>query len=133
MTEGDGPEGSALPLMPFDGRPGDGEGALPFAFADYLELVDWSGRILREDKRGAIGAGVPPILLRLGVEPGHWIEVVRHFRRHFHDHVGPAAALERRGKALGRKWLRGVGACRRLWGPADGGRGMGRERLAGIA
>lgn len=25
----------------------------PFRWNDYLELVDWSGRILREDKKGA--------------------------------------------------------------------------------
>ena len=28
---------------------------LPFRLTDYLELVDWTGRQIREDKRGAIG------------------------------------------------------------------------------
>ena len=27
---------------------------IPFALADYFEFVDWSGRAIREDKRGAI-------------------------------------------------------------------------------
>ena len=28
--------------------------AIPFAFDDYLELVDATGRVIREDKRGYI-------------------------------------------------------------------------------
>jgi len=66
---------------------------LPFHFADYLELVDWTGRAARADKRGLIPEHVPQILTRLGVEPGSWIDTVRHFRRHFYDFVGPAELL----------------------------------------
>ena len=32
------------------------QGFIPFALADYLELVDWSGRAVREDKRCALMA-----------------------------------------------------------------------------
>ena len=39
-------------LLTFDG---DAEGqGIPFALGDYLELVDWSGRAIRSDKRGYI-------------------------------------------------------------------------------
>ncbi|MCP3661416.1 MAG: transposase, partial [Gammaproteobacteria bacterium] len=38
---------------------------LPFTLVEYLELVDWSGRIIRDDKRGFIAADTPPILQRL--------------------------------------------------------------------
>ena len=31
---------------------------------DYIELVDWTGRIIRDDKRGAINETAPPILQR---------------------------------------------------------------------
>ncbi len=40
-----------------------------FGFADYLELLDWTGRAVRDDKRGAIDSGIPPILERLGLDP----------------------------------------------------------------
>jgi hypothetical protein len=47
-------------LLPFAGNPrNDMPAGLPFCLTDYLELVDWSGRILREDKKGAIPAESP--------------------------------------------------------------------------
>ena len=92
------------------------EVGLPFELADYLLLVDWTGRTLRADKRGAIPAGAVPVLQRLGVEAETWIETVRHFRGKFHHYVGPAEALQRHGEAMGCRWVRGIGACRRLWG-----------------
>ncbi len=109
----------AAPLMEFTGTTGDVESGLPFHFSDYLELVDWTGRAIREDKRGFIPAEVPPILTRLGVEGESWIETVRHFRRHFYDYVGSGDMLAQHGRTLGRRWLRGVGACRKLLGGGE--------------
>ena len=37
--------------MPFDAT-SRMAAAIPFAFDDYLELVDTTGRVIREDKRG---------------------------------------------------------------------------------
>jgi len=47
----------------------------PFSlrFSDYLELVDWTGRQLREGKRGSISEGLPPILDRLQIDPKRWL------------------------------------------------------------
>jgi hypothetical protein len=110
---------SAAALVDFIGTSEESTSGLPFHFADYLELVDWTGRAVRADKRGFIPDQVPPILTRLGMEPGSWIETVRHFRRHFFDFVGPAEVLARYGNSMGRSWLRGIRACRALLG--DGG------------
>ena len=43
-----------------------------FAFEDYLELVDWTGRIMRNDKRGYIDNALPPILHRLQLSLEQW-------------------------------------------------------------
>ncbi len=109
----------AAPLVEFTGTTGETESGLPFQFSDYLELVDWTGRAIRADKRGFIPADVPPILIRLGVEAESWIDTVRHFRRHFYDFVGPADVLMQQSRAMGRNWLRGVGACRKLLGGGE--------------
>lgn len=108
-------------LVVFTGTVGEKHSRLPFAFADYLDLVDWTGRAVRSDKRGAIPEGEPPILKRLGVKAENWIDAVRHFRRYFYDYVGPAEALEQCSRGFGRRWLRGVGACRRLLGGGESG------------
>lgn len=52
-----------------DGRRASRKGAVAISLARYLELLDWVGRILRKDKRGAIPSGLPPILSRLGLTP----------------------------------------------------------------
>jgi hypothetical protein len=45
---------------------------IPFAYQDYLELVDWTGRFIRDDKRGFIESQFPPILNRLNILPDRW-------------------------------------------------------------
>ena len=113
---------TTAPLATFIGSGGEpGETGLPFELADYLQLVDWTGRQWREDKRGAIASAVPSLLERLNVSETGWMDTVRHFGGGFHDYVGPAEALQRRSESLGRRWLRGVRACRMLWGTAGVG------------
>ena len=54
-----------------------------FAFDDYCELLDWTGRAIREDKRGYIPPHIQPLLQQLGLQPDHWIDTVKHFESRF--------------------------------------------------
>jgi hypothetical protein len=45
-----------------------------FSHADYLTLVDTTGRIQRQDKRGFISDTFLPILQRLAIDADEWIE-----------------------------------------------------------
>jgi REP element-mobilizing transposase RayT len=57
---------SLKPLLHFkDDQMDQSQTGILFAFHDYLELVDWTGRIIRKDKRGFIDTALPPILSRL--------------------------------------------------------------------
>ena len=47
--------------------------ALSYTERDYLVLVDWAGRAVRTDKRGEIPGHIPPILNRLGLDPGRFL------------------------------------------------------------
>lgn len=47
---------------------------LPIQETDYLTLVDATGRVLRQGKRGRIPATLDPLLIRLGVKVDTWIE-----------------------------------------------------------
>ena len=83
-------------LMPFAGyERKDMPFGLPFRLTDYLELVDWTGRQIREDKRGSINLKFPPILSRLGIEDKNWLELTTRFEANFKDLVGSPTTLEK--------------------------------------
>jgi len=67
---------------------------LPFRLNDYLELVDWTGRILREDKKGSISENLLPILERLNMEPKHWLYLAEYFESPFKGLVGSVYKLK---------------------------------------
>ena len=61
---------------------------LPFELKSYIELVELTGRIIRDDKRGAISANELPILTRLGISPENWLTLTTQFTKSFHGAVG---------------------------------------------
>ena len=64
---------SLKPLLHFeDGVASQSRNGIFFTFRDYLELLDWTGRIIRNDKRGFIDKKLPPILNRLELGPQQW-------------------------------------------------------------
>ena len=67
---------------------------LVFNLIDYLELVDWTGRIIREDKRGVIDQTAPPILPRLDISTKHWIELTTKFEQRFKGIAGSAQSIK---------------------------------------
>jgi putative transposase len=87
-------------------------GILPMTATEYFDLVDKSGRILRSDKRGAIDAGLAPILLRIGARPEAWIDTVSIFGSKFRLAAGLVSSLRSFADQLGRRWLTGIAAAR---------------------
>ncbi len=61
------------PLQPFENRlANESQTGILFNFEEYLALVDWTGRIIRSDKRGHIDNALPPILDRLQITLDQW-------------------------------------------------------------
>jgi len=60
----------------------DQQGIL-FSMSDYLQLVDWTGRAVRNDKRGYINNRLPAILSRLKIPEKDWLQSSQHFERLF--------------------------------------------------
>ena len=110
-TANGGEQDANLPhLLPFRGPDrADAPDHLPFAFADYLELVDWAGRAVREGKRGAIPQDTPPILTRLGIDPDAYLDRLGHQRRPaFTRAMGRADHLRQAAQELGQRFLKGI-------------------------
>ncbi len=87
-------------------------GGVSVTFPDYLELVDWTGRAVRDDKRGAIPDGLPPVLNRLGIEPQAWLDTINHYDRRFFRAVGTMEKIKQFAERLGQRWLKGQSAGR---------------------
>jgi hypothetical protein len=86
----------------------DAETALPFRPSDYLALVDRTGRAIREDKRGHIPNELPPILVRLNIDPNHWLGQMRLDGNRFGGAVGRLESLRAYAASCGQQWLRGI-------------------------
>ena len=85
---------------------------------EYLELVDWAGRAVRDDKRGAIPQSLAPILTRLGLEPTRFLE---HLKGQAHTEtpvmLGQIDRMKVAAKQLHRKFIRGFSEAKRLYLP----------------
>jgi len=88
---------------------------LPFRLTDYFELVDWTGRIMRDDKRGAILENTPPILNRLNIESKHWLYLTQNFESPFKGMVGTVSKLKEVCKKLGYERTPGIFSCQQYF------------------
>jgi len=86
---------------------------LPYQLQDYLELLDWAGRIERRGKRAAIAADTPAILERLALEPDRFRAQLQSQYSFRGAVVGRRTTARAVARQSGRKFYRGV-----LFGPA---------------
>src|SRR5690606_21570631 len=82
---------------------------------EYLSLVDWSGRAIREDKRGSIDARLPPIMQRLGIDRGAWELAMQPLGNVFGRALGRLDHLRLHAQTLGQSWVRGLRQAERLY------------------
>jgi len=98
-------------LHSFAGNPRqDMPEGVPMRLTDYIELIDWTGRILREDKRGAVPASADKILTRLGIDESKWLAMTQGFEDCFTVFAGSEINLRAACEKL--KYQRPVGLSR---------------------
>jgi hypothetical protein len=99
------------PLRRLNVRASD-QGFLPIQVEHYVMLLDWTGRELRADKRGAIPDHLAPIVERLGLNRSNWAETVRGFGRLFKQAAGRSSSLVDAAASRSRHWFQGKAAAR---------------------
>ena len=106
IAEHDEPDGNQKALQGFvgDEHQSNPQG-IPYSLIDYLELLDWTGRILREDKRGAIYAQHPRLLTVLGLEDESWLELASGFGKNYQGAVGSLDELASFASHTGKRWI----------------------------
>jgi len=101
------------PLLPCTGSAGDSP-ALPFTLKEYIEFVEWSGRMIRKDKRGFIAESAPPILQRLHMEHAPVIEFLGSSEHAHLSALGPVSRLRSLAERVGKAFIKGLWIGRRL-------------------
>ena len=91
--------------------------ALGYRTQDYLELVDWAGRALRDDKKGAIPQQLPPLLQRLKLNPTSFLA---HMQGRPHNKtmttvMGALEHVQAFAARVNKAYLRGAGHARRMY------------------
>jgi hypothetical protein len=92
------------------GRRASLKGFLKMSVLRYLELLDWTGRQLRNDKPGQIPETVAPILDRLGIESDRWLDLAHQFGRLFKRASGSSISLSVEAGRRGQHGLQAPGA-----------------------
>jgi len=90
---------------------------IPYRLMDYLELVDWTGRAIRDDvgKRGYISNSEPKILNKLGISAEIWFDTVNEYNKGYHQFIGSEAELKQVCEFLSVKWVSGIKNSRLLY------------------
>jgi hypothetical protein len=87
-------------------------GILDILETQYFDLVDQSGRILRQNKHGFINPDLAPILSRIGAKPEAWIDTISRLGSKFHVAAGRLVSLRNFANKIGVHWLTGLSAAR---------------------
>ena len=73
-------------------RRASNKGCVFMSLAEYLELLDWTGRQVTPGKRGSVARKGPPILDRLNLSAELWLQTIAGFaKRRSANSVTPAS------------------------------------------
>ena len=81
------------------------EAGLTCSLKDYIELVEATGRIVRDDKRGSVATSQSPILKRLKIDPDTWQLIATTFEDSAGSWVGHPNRIEQTRQRLEKQWI----------------------------
>lgn len=99
------PEVLAEPLRPIMGM---SISASSLSSADYLQLLDWTGRELAPGRRSKISERAPAVLSQVDRSAFRWVMRVRGYGGGWGRVAGSAQDLVAWAERLGQRWLRGI-------------------------
>ena len=84
--------------------------------ADYLRLLEWTGRQLAPGKKGRIATNILSVLQTLEHRPGRWTTRVKAIGSGYWRVIGEVDDLIAIAERMGQAWLKGIGLAARLVG-----------------
>ncbi|MFI3245401.1 MAG: transposase [Ferrimonas sp.] len=104
-------------LKPFDhNQAPHQQQPLPCHLNQYLELLEYSGRVFRHDKAGAIPRQSAQLLQRLNICWAQWLELTQSFEHQFSYLAGKESSLQGCAMHKQSQRIRGRHNARRLFG-----------------
>jgi hypothetical protein len=97
-------EAQSTDLLPFGKEDND----LPYNLSSYIDLVDQTGRVIREDKSGYISQKLGSALTELELNPDTWIDELKGFKSVGYSAVGTVNQLKEYSSRTKRKWSVGI-------------------------
>lgn len=102
-------------LLPFIGNPHENmPRGIAYSLKDYCELVDITGRCIRDDKAGYIDNTHSPILQRLGLDAAQWLTLTTEFEKHFCYAAGAEQMMNAFKRHTHHQRLRGMAKAKAL-------------------
>ncbi len=87
---------------------GKSDNDLPFYLSSYIDLVDETGRCLRNDKRGFISKSTAKAFDEIGINPNSWIDELKGFKSIGFSAVGTVQQLKEYSVKTKRNWVAGI-------------------------
>lgn len=94
-------------LRAFAGTEIHQQSGIPFNLQDYLHLIDWTGRCVREDTRSAIGDTGSAILTHLNIASDEWLPTVTKMQQRYELVMGSPERMKAHAESRGGCFYRG--------------------------
>jgi REP element-mobilizing transposase RayT len=96
-------------------RRASNKGFLSLGVGEYLQLLDWTARQVRSDKRGAMPAELEPLFERLQISAELWVDCVENFHKWFRSSVGRPKSMATHADAQGHNRAISITSSRRVF------------------
>ena len=83
---------------------------------EYLDLLDWSGRMIKQNKKGKIPLHLKPIFDRLEIDRHQWLESIKNYNKWFYRIVGKMTNAWEMLKHTATQWFKGTKINQKLFG-----------------
>ena len=80
-----------------------------FPLLEFIDMVDWTGREIRSDKKGFIDNRLPTMLSQLKITKERWLYLAQAFERKFANFAAKREMLYLLAGQLDQEYLKGVG------------------------
>ena len=90
-------------------------GLLSISLEEYLEVLDLTGREIKEGKKGYVPTELKPILKRLEINEEKWIKTIKNYGSLFYNVSGKVESITKAITLSKRKWLKGISVSKQVF------------------